>query len=89
MSQPKKPNASLSRLILSHITTLLHFIKSLPAISSDGEVEAGKLLVEAIGESGKLLPWFLGARKHLRAYLKVSGLAIPVLPMIPGNGHTQ
>ncbi|ORX36257.1 Noc2p family-domain-containing protein [Kockovaella imperatae] len=70
-SQPKKPNQSLNRLILSHITTLLHFMKSLPAMSSstqDGE--AALLLVEAIGESGKLVPWLLGARKHLRAYLK-------------------
>ena len=26
----------------------------------------------AVGESTKLLPWVMGARKHVRAYLKVS-----------------
>lgn len=30
------------------------------------------MLVTALQESTKLLPWILGARKHLRAYLKVS-----------------
>jgi hypothetical protein len=26
----------------------------------------------AVGESTKLLPWVMGGRKHVRAYLKVS-----------------
>ena len=69
VQQPKKPNQSLNRLILSHFSTLLHLIKSLPS-SPNGD-EAGGLLATAVSESAKLLPWVLGARKHLRAYLKV------------------
>ena len=30
----------------------------------------------AVGESTKLLPWVMGGRKHVRAYLKVSLRAI-------------
>jgi nucleolar complex protein 2 len=84
MSTPKTPNQSLNRLLLSHFSTLLHLIKSLPSTPSsvarseeeeDAE-DAGGLLLMAVGESTKLLPWVMGARKHVRAYLKV-GL-IPV-----------
>ena len=70
VQQPKKPNQSLNRLILSHFSTLLHLIKSLPSHPSSAD-EAGGLLANAVTESAKLLPWVLGARKHLRAYLKV------------------
>jgi nucleolar complex protein 2 len=75
LQQPKTPNPSLNRLILSHFSTLLHFIKSLPSapssVSSTSD-EAGGLLLTAVNESTKMLPWIMGARKHLRAYLKVS-----------------
>lgn len=30
----------------------------------------------AVGESTKLLPWVMGGRKHVRAYLKVSLRAV-------------
>ena len=70
VQQLKKPNQSLNRLVLSHFSTLLHLIKSLP--SGTGSDEAGGLLVTAITESSKLLPWVLAARKHLKAYLKVN-----------------
>lgn len=79
MSTPKTPNQSLNRLLLSHFSTLLHLIKSLPSTPSsvarseeeeDAE-DAGGLLLMAVGESTKLLPWVMGARKHVRAYLKV------------------
>ena len=68
--QPKKPNQSLNRLILSHFSTLLYLIKSLPSTPTGDD--AGGLLATAVSESTKLLSWVLGARKHLRAYLKVS-----------------
>lgn len=75
MTQPKKPNPTLNRLILSHFSTVLHFIKSLPStpssISSSSDEEAGGLLLMAINESTRLLPWIMSARKHFRAYLKV------------------
>lgn len=77
MSTPKTPNQSLNRLLLSHFSTLLHLIKSLPSTSSsvaqsdEEEQDAGGLLLMAVGESTKLLPWVMGARKHVRAYLKV------------------
>lgn len=71
----KSAPANLDRLILSHFSTLLHLIKSLPstpsAISGDDEADAGSLLATAVAESAKLIPWILSARKHLRAYLKV------------------
>lgn len=78
-SQPKTPahTQSLNRLILSHFSTLLHLIKSLPstpssvARSDEEEAGASGLLLMAVGESTKLLPWVMGARKHVRAYLKV------------------
>ncbi|KAK8861243.1 hypothetical protein IAR55_002062 [Kwoniella newhampshirensis] len=75
--QPTKtPNQSLNRLILSHFSTLLHLIKSLPSTpssisSGSAEEDAGSLLLVAVGESTKLVPWIMSARKHLRAYLKV------------------
>ena len=79
MSPPKTPNpSSLTRLLLSHFSTLLHLIKSLPSTPSSvqsaqqEEEDAGGLLLMAVGESTKLLPWIMGARKHVRAYLKVS-----------------
>lgn len=77
VSQPKKPNPRLNRLVLSHFTTLLHFIKTLPSRPAPGteegeEAAAGGLLLVALNESSKLVPWVLGARKHVRAYLKVS-----------------
>ncbi|BEI82314.1 hypothetical protein CcaverHIS002_0301820 [Cutaneotrichosporon cavernicola] len=68
-----KAPATLDRLILSHFSTLLHLLKSLPSTPSAlGEEEegAGGLLALAVSESAKLLPWVLGARKHVRAYLK-------------------
>ncbi|CAD6587230.1 MAG: Nucleolar Complex 2 protein, partial [Tremellales sp. Tagirdzhanova-0007] len=73
LPQPKTPNQSLNRLILSHFSTLLHLIKSLPSTPSSisGDEDAGGLLLVAVGESTKLLPWLLGARKHIRAYLKM------------------
>ncbi|WVQ62856.1 uncharacterized protein L199_001005 [Kwoniella botswanensis] len=76
LQQPKTPNQSLNRLILSHFSTLLHLIKSLPTTpsslsSGSTDEDAGSLLLVAINESTKLLPWIMGARKHLRAYLKV------------------
>lgn len=71
----KKGAANLDRLVLSHFSTLLHLIKSLPttpsALAGEDESEAGSLLTTAVNESSKLLPWILGARKHVRAYLKV------------------
>ncbi|EKD05664.1 noc2p [Trichosporon asahii var. asahii CBS 8904] len=71
----KSAPANLDRLILSHFSTLLHLIKSLPttpsAISGNDEADAGSLLATAVAESAKLIPWILSARKHLRAYLKV------------------
>ncbi|RSH94285.1 Nucleolar Complex 2 protein [Saitozyma podzolica] len=71
--QPKKPNPSLNRLVLSHFSTLLHFMKSLPSTPSSvgASEDAGGLLLTAVNESTKMLPWVMGARKHLRAYLKV------------------
>ncbi|WWD16856.1 hypothetical protein CI109_101288 [Kwoniella shandongensis] len=75
--QPTKTaNQSLNRLILSHFSTLLHLIKSLPSTpssisSGSAEEDAGSLLLVAVGESTKLVPWIMSARKHLRAYLKV------------------
>ncbi|OCF39587.1 nucleolar complex protein 2 [Kwoniella heveanensis CBS 569] len=76
LQPPKNPNQALNRLVLSHFSTLLHLIKSLPttpsSISSPStDEDAGGLLLVAVGESTKLLPWIMGARKHLRAYLKV------------------
>ncbi|WWC87628.1 uncharacterized protein L201_002518 [Kwoniella dendrophila CBS 6074] len=77
LQQPKTPNQSLNRLILSHFSTLLHLIKSLPSTpsslssGSNQDEDAGSLLLVAVNESTKLLPWIMGARKHLRAYLKV------------------
>ncbi|WVR04139.1 hypothetical protein IAU60_001138 [Kwoniella sp. DSM 27419] len=76
LQPPKKPNQGLNRLVLSHFSTLLHLIKSLPTTpssisSASTEEDAGSLLLVAVGESSKLLPWIMGARKHLRAYLKV------------------
>ncbi|WWC68883.1 uncharacterized protein I206_102819 [Kwoniella pini CBS 10737] len=76
LQTPKTPNQSLNRLILSHFSTLLHLIKSLPSTpsslsSGSGDEDAGSLLLVAVNESTKLLPWIMGARKHLRAYLKV------------------
>ncbi|KAL1410283.1 Nucleolar Complex 2 protein [Vanrija albida] len=73
----KASAANLDRLVLSHFSTLLHLIKSLPSTpsalagASSDEAEAGGLLAMAVAESAKLLPWVLNARKHLRAYLKV------------------
>jgi hypothetical protein len=71
-----KSNASLSKLVLSHFSTLLHLIKSLPStpssVSKNDDEDAGGLLLMAVGESTKLLPWVMGGRKHVRAYLKVS-----------------
>jgi nucleolar complex protein 2 len=70
--QASKAPATLDRLILSHFSTLLHLLKSLPSTPSAlGEEEegAGGLLALAVSESAKLLPWVLGARKHIRAYL--------------------
>lgn len=71
----KSAPANLDRLILSHFSTLLHLIKSLPstpsAISGDDAADAGSLLATAVTESARLIPWILSARKHLRAYLKV------------------
>ena len=64
----KKPNQSLNRLILSHFSTLMHMIRTLPSAAADGD--AG-LVLTAVAESSKLLPWVMGARKHIRAYLKV------------------
>lgn len=74
--QPAKKSApaNLDRTILSHFTTLIHLIKSLPttpsALAGEDDSEAGSLLVTAVSESAKLLPWVLSARKHVRAYLK-------------------
>jgi nucleolar complex protein 2 len=72
---PKTPNPSLNRLLLSHFSTLLYLIKSLPStpssVAQSDEEDAGGLLLMAVGESTKLLPWVMGARKHVRAYLKV------------------
>ncbi|KAK4684424.1 nucleolar complex protein 2, partial [Tremellales sp. Uapishka_1] len=71
--QAAKTTTNLPKIVLSHFSTLLHLIKSLPSIPSSiksGD-EAGSLLLVAVSESTKLLPWILGARKHLRAYLKV------------------
>ncbi|EIW66183.1 hypothetical protein TREMEDRAFT_35338 [Tremella mesenterica DSM 1558] len=67
LHQAKKSAQPLNRLVLSHLSTLLHLIKSLPSSST----EDSGLVLTAIGESSKLLPWILGARKHVRAYLKV------------------
>jgi nucleolar complex protein 2 len=71
-----KTHASLSKLVLSHFSTLLHLIKSLPStpssVSKNDDEDAGGLLLMAVGESTKLLPWVMGGRKHVRAYLKVS-----------------
>jgi nucleolar complex protein 2 len=71
----KSAPANLNRLILSHFSTLLHLLKSLPstpsALAGDDHSEAGSLLTVAVTESANLLPWVLSARKHLRAYLKV------------------
>lgn len=75
LQPPKKPQPTLPRLILSHFTTLLHLIKSLPSttssISNPSSSDAGGLLLTAVGESTKLLPWIMGSKKHLRSYLKV------------------
>ncbi|WVN87242.1 uncharacterized protein L203_102419 [Cryptococcus depauperatus CBS 7841] len=72
---PKKLNQPLNRLVLSHFSTLLHLIRSLPStpssvVANEDEGVNG-LLLTAIRESTKLVPWILSARKHLRAYLKV------------------
>lgn len=79
MTQPKKPNPRLTRLILSHFSTLLFFIRSLPSRPAAGQDEeagdAGGMLFMALSESAKLVPWVLGARKHIRAYVKVSQAA--------------
>ncbi|WRT65353.1 uncharacterized protein IL334_002296 [Kwoniella shivajii] len=76
LQPPKTPNQSLNRIILSHFSTLLHLIKSLPSTpsslsSGSTDEDAGSLLLVAVNESTKLLPWIMSARKHLRAYLKV------------------
>lgn len=75
LQPPKKTNQTLNRLILSHFSTLLHLIKSLPttpsSVASKKDEGASGLLLTAVGESTKLIPWVLSARKHLRAYLKV------------------
>ena len=75
LQPPKKPQPTLPRLILSHFTTLLHLIRSLPStpssISTAPSAEAGGLLLTAVGESTKLLPWIMNSKKHLRSYLKV------------------
>jgi len=91
MSTPKTPNQSLNRLLLSHFSTLLHLIKSLPSTPSsvtrseeEEEAEdAGGLLLMAVGESTKLLPWVMGARKHVRAYLKVGPFLLSALGSVP------
>ncbi|WVQ83476.1 hypothetical protein IAT38_005617 [Cryptococcus sp. DSM 104549] len=76
LQPPKKANNNLNRLILSHFSTLLHLIKSLPTTpssisGSSADEGASGLLLTAVSESTKLVPWVLSARKHLRAYLKV------------------
>ncbi|ODN77012.1 hypothetical protein L202_05559 [Cryptococcus amylolentus CBS 6039] len=75
LQPPKKANQALNRLVLSHFTTLLHLIKSLPttpsSVATKEQEGASGLLLTAVGESTKLIPWILSARKHLRAYLKV------------------
>ncbi|KIR51844.1 nucleolar complex protein 2 [Cryptococcus gattii Ru294] len=75
LQPPKKTNQTLNRLILSHFSTLLHLIKSLPtapsSVAPKKDEGASGLLLTAVGESTKLIPWVLSARKHLRAYLKV------------------
>ena len=40
----------------------------------------------AVGESTKLLPWVMGGRKHVRAYLKVSLRAV-ARRMIPSDSE--
>ncbi|KAL7419909.1 Nucleolar Complex 2 protein [Cryptotrichosporon argae] len=73
LQPPKTPQPRLARLVLSHFSTLLHLIKTLPSTPSSvtGDTDdASSLLAVAVAESAKLLPWVLGARKHVRAYVK-------------------
>jgi hypothetical protein len=74
VSKIPKSQAKLPLFIKSHFSTLMYLIKSLPATTnaSDEESDASTLLLTAVSESTKLLPWVMDNKKQLKAYLKVS-----------------
>lgn len=61
----------------------MYLIKSLPATTnaSEEESDASTLLLTAVSESAKLLPWVMDNKKQLKAYLKVS-LSLPFFYII-------
>ncbi|KAJ9094837.1 hypothetical protein QFC20_006815 [Naganishia adeliensis] len=73
VSKVPKSQARPPLFIKSHFSTLMFLIKSLPATSnaSEEESDASSLLLTAVSESTKLLPWVMDNKKQLKAYLKL------------------
>jgi nucleolar complex protein 2 len=62
----KSAPPALMKMVLSYMANLMHLIGQLP-----DEREGGNLIRTVLVESGKMVPWILGARKTVRGYLKV------------------
>ena len=72
---PPKAHPTLPRFALSHFTTIMYLIKSLPSAptgNEDVEGAADSLLYTVVTESTKMLPWVMEGKRQVRAYLKVS-----------------
>lgn len=70
---PPKSQASLPRFILSHFSTIMYLIKTLPSTPQASEESEGadSLLYTVVQESAKILPWVMDAKKQLKAYIKI------------------
>lgn len=66
----KSAPPALMKMVLSYMANLMHLIGQLP-----DESEGGNLIRTVLVESGKMIPWILGARKTVRGYLKVSSVS--------------
>jgi nucleolar complex protein 2 len=75
----KAPPPALMKMVLSYMGNLIHLIGTLPDVEG---VEG--LVGTCIRESARMVPWIVGGRKVVRAYLKVRlswlGLAFLAVP---------
>lgn len=64
---------TLPRFALSHFTTIMYLIKSLPSAPStdDAEETTESLLYTVVTESAKMLPWVMEGKRQVKAYLKL------------------
>lgn len=97
VSKVPKSQARLPQFIKSHFSTLMFLIKSLPSAPTprddEDESDASGLLLTAVSESTKLLPWVMDNKKQLKAYLKVGAvisavgdhLTLPSIAAIAGS----